>query len=160
MTRSVEKLQASHVLDPFDCGTEALNRYLKRHALINQLTGVSTTYVGLADQIVIGYYSLAAASVNHDEAPERIKKGLPGYPIPVALLARLAVDLKWQHKGVGPALLKDAMLRILQAAEEIGIRAILVHAKDEKARDFYAKFDFIQSPTERLHLFIALNDII
>jgi len=116
--------------------------------------------VGLADQIVIGYYSLAAASVSHDEAPERIKKGLPQYPIPVVLLARLAVDLKWQHKGVGPALLKDAMLRVLQAAEEIGIRAILVHAKDEKARDFYTKFDFIQSPTDRLHLFIALKDII
>ena len=160
MIRSVEKLQASHALDAFDCGDYDLNRYLNRHALINQLAGMSVTYVGLADQTVIGYYSLAAGSVSHTEAPERVKEGMPRYPIPVALLARLAVDRKWQQQGVGKALLKNAMLGVLRAADEIGIRAILVHAKDDTARTFYEKFDFVQSPTDRLHLFIPLKDII
>lgn len=160
MTRSIEKLQAGHVLDVFDCDNYDLNRYLNQHALINQLTRMSVTYVGLADQTVIGYYSLAAGSVSHAEAPERVKEGMPRYPIPVALLARLAVDRKWQRQGVGKSLLKNAMLGVLRAADEIGIRAILVHAKDETARAYYEQFDFVQSPTDRLHLFIPLKDII
>jgi GNAT superfamily N-acetyltransferase len=160
LTRRIEKITASHVLDAFDCGKEPLNRYLKRFALINQVSGMSTTYVGLVDQAVVGYYSLTVGSVEQTNAPASVVKDMPRYPIPVALLARLAVDQRWQKQGIGKDLLKNAMIRVLTAADEMGIRAILVHAKDNEAKTFYERFDFTPSPTDPLHLFIPLKDII
>lgn len=159
MIPRIEKLQSRHAVDAFDCGNQDLNRFLQQYALQNQSSGASSTYVGLADQAVIGYYSLAVGSVEYGQAPERVTKGLAHHPIPVMLLARLAVDQQWQNKGVGAGLLKDAMLRTLQAADIVGIRALLVHAKDTHATGFYQHFDFISSPSDPLHLLILLKDI-
>ncbi|MBS0179890.1 MAG: GNAT family N-acetyltransferase [Nitrospira sp.] len=159
MKRHIEKLQPHHAVDTFDCGREALNLFLRKHALQNQRTGGSQTYVGTADDSVIGYYALAVGSVEQDQAPERIKKGLAKHSIPLMLLARLAVDLRWQKHGVGAALLKDATLRTLQAADIAGIRALVVHAQDEEAKTFYERFDFLPSPSDPLHLFILLKDL-
>lgn len=159
MTRTIEKLQRHHAVDAFDCGREDLNRFLQQYALHNQHSGGSQTYVGLADETVIGYYALAAGSVEQEDAPERVKKGLARHSIPIMLLARLAVDLRWQKQGVGAALLKDATLRTLQAADIAGIRALVVHAKDNVARKFYERFDFLPSPSDPLHLFILLKDV-
>ncbi len=159
MKRRIEKLQPHHAVEAFDCGREALNLFLRKHALQNQRTGGSQTYVGTADETVIGYYALAVGSVEQEQAPERVKKGLAKHSIPLMLLARLAVDLHWQKQGVGAALLKDATLRTIQAADIAGIRALVVHAQDEEARKFYERFDFLPSPSDPLHLFILLKDV-
>ena len=159
MTRRIEKLQPHHAVEAFDCGREALNLFLLLYALQNQRTGGSQTYVGTADETVIGYYALAVGSVEQEQAPERVKKGLAKHSIPLMLLARLAVDLHWQKQGVGAALLKDATLRTIQAADIAGIRALVVHAQDEEARKFYERFDFLPSPSDPLHLFILLKDV-
>ena len=157
--RSVEKLRPDHPIECFDCGREELNRYLQRFAWQNQQAGAAQTYIGLAGNAVIGYYTLAVGHVTREEAPERLTKGLASHPVPIMLLARLAVDHRWQGQGVGKALLKDAMLRTLQAADIAGIRAFAVHAKDEEVRRFYLKFDFIPSPSDPMHLFVLLKDV-
>lgn len=159
MTRRIDKLQPHHAVEAFDCGQDALNWFLRKHALQNQHSGGSQTYVGLADETVIGYYALAVGSVEQEHAPDRVKKGLAKQAIPIMLLARLAVDLHWQKQGVGAGLLKDAMLRTLQAADIAGIRALVVHAKDDAARPFYERFDFLPSPTDPLHLLMLLKDV-
>jgi GNAT superfamily N-acetyltransferase len=157
--RRVEKLCANHLIEGFDCGKEELNRYLLRYAWQNQQAGAAQTYLGFEASGVIGYYTLAVGHVLREEAPDRVTKGLARHPVPIMLLARLAVDHRWQGKGVGKALLKDAMLRTLQAADIAGIRAFAVHAKDEEARRFYLKFDFVPSPTDPMHLFVLLKDV-
>ena len=129
----IEKLTRNHAVDAFDCDQEALNRFLTRFALANQHANASQTYVGLADSTVIGFYTLVVSEVSHDDAPERLKKGLAQHPVPLMLLARLAVSKAWKGKGVGAALLKDAMLRTIQAADIGGIRALAAHAKDDAA---------------------------
>ena len=159
MIRRIEKLRREHAIDAFDCGHAELNRFLHQYALQNQRSGGAQTYVGLVDHIVVGYYALAVGSVGPEAAPERVRKGLAKHPIPIMLLARLAVDHLWQKQGVGAALLKDAVLRTLQAADLAGIRALAVHAKDEAVKGFYERFDFIPSPTDPLHLFILLKDL-
>lgn len=158
-TRRIEKLQRSHPLEGFECGREELNRYLLRYAFQNQQASGAQTYVGLVGEAVIGYYTLAVGQVTPEEAPERVTRGLARHPVPIMLLARLAVARNWHGQGVGQALLKDAMLRTLQAAEIAGIRALAVHAKDEDAKNLYARFDFIPSPTDPLHLFVLLKDV-
>ena len=157
--RRVEKLRADHKIEGFDCGREELNRYLLRYAWSNQLAGAAQTYVGLAGESVVGYHTLAVGQVSREEAPERLTKGLARHPVPILLLARLAVDRHWQGQGVGKSLLKDAMQRTLQAADIAGIRAFAVHAKDDEARSFYEKFDFVPSPTDPMHLFVLLKDV-
>ena len=157
--RRVEKLRPDHTIESFDCSREELNRYLQRFAWQNQQAGAAQTYVGLAGDAVIGYYTLAVGHVTREEAPERLTKGLARHPVPIMLLARLAVDHRWQGQGVGKALIKDAMLRTLQAADIAGIRAFAVHAKDEEARRFYLKFDFIPSPSDPMHFFVLLKDV-
>jgi GNAT superfamily N-acetyltransferase len=158
-TLRIEKLQRGHNLDPFDCGREALNRFLVRYAFQNQQAGASQTYIALADEEVAGYYTLVVGQVENSEAPERLTKGLARHPVPIMLLARLAVATSWQGKGIGSGLLKDAMFRTLQAADIAGIRAFAVHAKDDAARSFYERFDFIASPSDPYHLFRLLKDI-
>jgi GNAT superfamily N-acetyltransferase len=157
--RTIEKLRRDHDVEDFDCGREELNRFLQRHAWQNQQAGASQTYVGLVGNAIAGFYTLAVGQVTHDDAPERLTKGLARHPIPIMLLARLATDRRWQKQGVGRALLKDAMLRTLQAADIAGIRAFAVHAKDEEARQFYQHFDFVSSPTDPMHLFVLLKDV-
>jgi GNAT superfamily N-acetyltransferase len=112
----------------------------------------------IGGEVIVGYHSLAVGQVTLEDAPGRSTKGLAKYPVPIMLLARLATDHRWQGKGVGKALPRDAMQRTLQAAEIAGIRALAVHAKDEEARRFYGHFDFVPSPTDPMHLFVLLKD--
>lgn len=156
---AVELLAAQHSTEEFDCGKPELDDWLKRFALLNQGTGTARTYVVHRNGDVVGYYSLASAAVMHAEATARVKKGLAAHAIPVILLARLAVDRSEQQTGLGAALLKDALLRAAGAADNIGARAVLVHAKDEDAKGFYEHFDFEPSPTDPLHLFLLMKDL-
>lgn len=155
----VRKLEAGDEVEAFDCGRPELNEYLRRFALINQQANSAQTYVTCAGRTVVGFYSLCAGSVAYDEAPARVAKGLALHRVPVMILARLGVDKNHQQKGLGRALLKDAVLRVLQAADIAGIRALLAHAKDEAARDWYLAHDFEPSPTDPLHLFLLIKDM-
>lgn len=148
-----------HDRSAFDCGVPALNEYLKRYALQNQRKNAARTYVATRGNRIAAYYTLAYGSVAGDEAPPSVQAGLARHPIPVILLARLAVDLTEKGQGLGAGLLKDALLRTLQAAEIAGLRAMLLHAKDDAARSFYEKFGFEPSPTAPYHLFLRVSDI-
>lgn len=152
-------LEASHDLAAFDCGAPALNEYLKKYALLNHLNQSARTYVARRGEAVMGYYTLAAGSVRREETPARVAKGLARHPVPVILLARLAVDRSEQGRGMGAGLLKDALLRAAQAADLIGCRAVLVHAKDQAAKAFYQRFGFVSSPVDELHLYLLMKDI-
>jgi GNAT superfamily N-acetyltransferase len=154
-------ITAEHQAESFDCGNEALNHYLRRFALTNTASGTSRTYVTLHSEelVVAGYYSLAAGSVEKATVPERVAKGVPNHPIPVVLLARLAVDRRFQGQGIGKALLRDALMRSLAAAKVVGVRAILVHAKDDQAARYYSHFGFVPSPTDPLHLLLLIKDL-
>jgi len=152
-------LQNSHVVDNFDCGNEALNSYLKRFAIINNQNGSSRTYVTTRDNMVVGYYTLTIGSVSKQDAPPRIGKGLANYPIPVIILARLAVDKTEQRIGIGKGLLREALLNITYAADTVGGRAVIVHAKDAQSRSFYEHFGFERSPIDQFHLYLLLKDI-
>ncbi|HVC97752.1 MAG TPA: GNAT family N-acetyltransferase [Pirellulales bacterium] len=156
---TVEKLRSDHVVSDFECPDQQLNRFLARFALVNQQAGAAQTYVAVSGNSVVGYYSLAVGQVAFDDAPRRLSKGLARHPVPIILLARLAVSTVWQGRGLGSGLLKDAMRRTLQAADIAGIRALMVHAKDETARRFYEHFGFIPSVTDPMHLFLLLKDI-
>jgi predicted N-acetyltransferase YhbS len=153
-------LTKDHDRNSFDCGVLALNDYLKKYALQNQKKHAARTYVATRGNRIVGYYSLAYGSVSLEEAPQNVKSGLPRHPIPVILLARLAVDSAEHGRGLGAALLKDALLRTIQAAEIAGLRAMLVHAKDDSAKSFYGKFGFEPSPIDAYHLFLSLSDIL
>ena len=153
-------LTKDHDRNSFDCGVPALNDYLKKYALQNQKKHAARTYVATRGNRIGGYYSLAYGSVSLDDAPRSVKSGLPGHPIPVILLARLAVDSTEQGRGLGTALLKDALFRTIQASEIAGLRAMLVHAKDDSAKRFYEKFGFEPSPIDAYHLFLKLSDIL
>lgn len=153
-------LTKDHDRNSFDCGVPALNDYLKKYALQNQKKHATRTYVATIGNRIVGYYSLAYGSVSLEEAPQGVRSGLPKHPIPVILLARLAVDSSTQGLGLGAALLKDALLRTIQAAEIAGLRAMLVHAKDDSAKHFYEKFGFESSPIDAYHLFLRLPDIL
>jgi len=160
MDFTIAKLTAAHPVAAFDCGRSALNVFLARHALANQAMGGAQTYVGVAASgALVGYYSLVVGETAHAEAPERLAKGLAKHPIPVMILARLAIAQDWQGQGIGAGLLKDAFRRTLNAAEIAGIRAIIVHAKDESARMFYTHFGFQGWPERPLQLFILLKDV-
>jgi len=154
----IRKLLADDATESFMCGQAALDQYLRRYAWINQRADGAQTYVAVEDAAIAGYYSLCASSVEWVGVPERVGKGLARYAIPVMLLARLAVSLEWRNCGIGKALLRDALLRILQAADIAGIRAILVHAKDEAARRWYSRWDFEPSPIDPRHLLLLVKD--
>jgi GNAT superfamily N-acetyltransferase len=155
----IEKLQQTHQTDVFDCGQDNLNRYLKRYALMSQRADGAQTYVGISGTEIIGYFTLVVGHVDYEEAPDRLVKGLSRNAVPVMLLARLATDLAWQGKGVGAGLLRNAMQRTVQAADIAGIRAFLVHAKDDTAKAFYEHFNFLPSPTDPYHLHLLVKDI-
>lgn len=155
----IEKLARHHAVDGFGCGNPALDRFLSRFALPNQQANASQTYVGVAGETVVGFYTLVVGAVSHESAPARLAKGLARHPIPLMVLARLAVDVGWQGRGIGAGLLKDAMRRTLQAADLAGIRASAAHAKDDVARAFYERFNFVQSPADPLHLFILVKEL-
>lgn len=158
--RGPEPLVPVHDVSSFDCGNDALNRFLQRHALDNQRNQSARSYVALRGEArVVGYYSLAAASAEFDFVPARLAKGLARHPIPLTLLARLAVDVTEQGAGLGSGLLKDAFKRFLQAQAIIAARALVVQAKDEQASVFYRHFGFEPSPIDTSHLFLITKDI-
>src|SRR5439155_15382351 len=126
----------------FDCGNPTLTEWMQKSAWMNQQSDSAKTYVAVRENRVGGYYALTAGSVHKHESPERIAKGLANHPVGVVLLGRLAVDVHEQGKGLGKALLFDALKRIESAADIVGVRAVLVHAIDEAARKFYEYFEF------------------
>ena len=154
-----EKHQPEHDLSAFDCDEPVLNDWLRRRALQNQQSGASSTYVVLDKNRVVGYYSLAAGSVARETAPGRVRRNVPD-PVPVVVVGRLAVDPSFQGQGLGRALLRDAVLRILQAADIIGVRAVLVHALSEQAKRFYEDCGFAPSPINPLTLMITVSEAI
>lgn len=155
----IEKLRRGHAVEDFDCGKDPLNRFLIGNALQSQLSNASQTYVLRDGEQIVGYHTLVVGDVEYDDAPERLKKGLARHPVPLMILARLAVRKDRQGQGLGAALLKDAFLRTLQAADIAGIRALALHVKDEDALAFYNHFGFIAAPANDRHLFILLKDI-
>ena len=155
----IQKLDVVHEVKSFACGKEALDQFLKRFALVSQNADSARTYVACQGLRVIAYYSLAAGAVEHADTPQRISKGLARHPVPVMLLARLAVDEAEQGRGLGKALVKDALLRTADVAAIVGIRALLVHAKDDEARDWYEFLGFEQSPTNPYHMFLLMKDL-
>ncbi|PZD70497.1 hypothetical protein C1752_11499 [Acaryochloris thomasi RCC1774] len=152
-----ENLQLHHDLERFDSGNEQLNQWLKKRALKNEGAGASRTYVLCHKQQVIAYYSLSNGAVAQTTATGGVRCNMPD-PIPVMLIGRLAVDQNWQGRGLGKAMLQDAILRILQAAEIAGIRAILVHAISEEAKQFYEQYGFAASSLEPMTLMIKVSD--
>ncbi len=155
--RPPEKLSPSHDLSRFDSGEPLLDDWLRRRAGQNEASGASRTYVVCVGNRVIGYYTLAAGAVAHAEAPGRIRRNMPE-PVPVMVLGRLAVDQTFHGQGVGTGLLRDAVLRIVLAAEIVGIRAILVRAISEAAKAFYEKYGFVASPVDPLTVMITVAE--
>ncbi|CAM3516060.1 GNAT family N-acetyltransferase [Mycobacterium frederiksbergense] len=144
-------------LGEFACGEPTLDSYLRTRALTNHFGGASRCFVTCLGGRVVGYYALASGAVSHSDCAGRFRRNMPD-PIPVILLSRLAVDLKHQGGGLGGSLLRDAIARSVQAAEQIGVRAILVHALHDLAQSFYARYDFEPSPTDPLHLMLLIKD--
>ncbi len=153
-----EKLTAAHVTSAFDCGVPALNEWLHKHAPAAQAAETCRSYVLHQQGQVLGFYSLAVGALDHVQASTRVGKGVGRYPIPVMILARLAVDVRGRGQGWGAGLLKDAILRTVQAADLAGIRAVLVHAKDEAAQGFYRRFEFEPSPVDPLLMLLLIKD--
>jgi GNAT superfamily N-acetyltransferase len=156
--RAPEPLGAQHRLEGFDCGKLALNDWLQRHALQAQRSGSARTFVVAEDDRVAGYFSLTVGQVDTLEAPERIRKGMGQYPVPVVILARLAVARQDQCRGVGFGMLQDAIRRTLLIAELAGIRAMLTHPIDQEATRFNTRFGFIASPLQEQQLLLLLKD--
>ena len=158
----VVPITTSHVTDRFDCRSAAQTLWLRRYALQAHRTDSSRVRVVTheGDHDVVGYYALSAGSVEPAGTPVRVGKGLPRYPIPVVILTRLGVDLTEQGKGLGRALLRDALVRVAAASEEIAARALLVHCEDVVARRFCERFgEFEQSTTDPLHLYLLMSDL-
>lgn len=141
----------------FESSEESLDSYLRHRALRNHQAGASHCYVTCRDGRVVGYHALAAGAVSHRDATGRFRRNRPD-PIPVVLVSRLAVDRSHQGQGLGAQLRRDAVLRCVQAADTIGVRAILVHALHDHARAFYERYDFEPSPTDPLHLMLLITD--
>jgi GNAT superfamily N-acetyltransferase len=163
MTRGAEEISAPEHITPahdvaaFDSGIPALDDWLKRRALANEEAGGSRTYVVCAGSRVVGYYALATGGVAQEAATGRVRRNMPD-PVPVMVLARLAVDRTYQDRGLGAGLLRDAILRILQAAELGGIRAILVHAISAEAKRFYERHGFRASSLDPMTLMVTIEE--
>ena len=151
-----ELLTSSHLIDAFCCGEAQLDDWLKRRALANQISGASRTFVVAgADRVVCGYYAMAAGAVSHQLATSNIRRNMPD-PVPVIVLARLAVDQKAQGDKLGPALLRDAIKRAVAVSGNAGVRAVIVHALHERAKGFYEHFGFQASPANPMTLMLRL----
>ena len=153
-----ETLAEVHDFADFRSGEASLDDWLKRRARTNQASGASRTYVVCEGKRVVGYYALASGTVTVESATGRFRRNMPR-PIPVVVLARLAVDHEWQRKGIGRALFRDAARRVAQAADAIGIRGIVVHAISEEAKSFYLALGFDPSPREPMTLMVTLSDV-
>jgi GNAT superfamily N-acetyltransferase len=152
-----QPLTVSHVLDAFDSGEGSLDDWLRRRALTNQASGASRTFVVTdAASHVFGYYAMAAGAVAHEHATSNVKRNMPD-PVPVMILARLAVDRRAQGMQVGGALLQDAVQRALAVSQNAGVRALLVHALHERAKRFYEHYGFQESPQHPMTLMLRLT---
>lgn len=151
-------LDVQHQIDDFACGEESLDHWLKRRARANQASGATRTFVVCEGSRVAGYYALASGAVALKQVPGRFRRNMPD-PIPVVILARLAVDRSWQRLGIGRALFRDAALRVLQAADLIGIRGMVVQAISDEARRFYMALGFDECPHEPTMLVVTLTDL-
>ena len=151
-------LDASYRLDGFDCGKPALTDWLLRHARQAQGSGSARTFVSCDGERVAGYYSLTVGQIDTLEAPERVRRGMGQYPIPLVILARLAVDLDYQGRGLGFSFLRDATPRASAVAEHAGIRAMLTHPLDAEAVAFYRRFGFEPTPENDRKLILLLKD--
>ena len=152
-----QPLTADHQLNTFNCGETSLDEWLKRRALLNQASGTSRTFVAVDENhTVMGYYALAAGAVHHQDATRSARQNMPA-PLPVMVLARLAVDLRAQGMQLGAGLLRDAVERSLAVAQNAGVRALLVHALHERAKQFYLYFGFQASPVHPLTLMLRLK---
>ena len=149
-------LTDGHDVARFDCGVAVLDDWLKRRALGNERAGASRTYVLCDGSAVVGYYCLATGGVDRDEAPSALRRNMPD-PVPVVVLGRLAVDRRYQGRGLGRALLRDAVLRASQVAEVAGAAALLVHALSEGARRFYQSSGFVELPSQPMTLCLAMR---
>jgi predicted N-acetyltransferase YhbS len=157
---SSEPLDKNHDRSLFDCGVEPLNEYLKRYALQNQKKNAARTYVvTVNERSVVGYYTLVFGYVEPEDAPSDIVAGSGRYSIPIILLARLAVDKDEMGKGLGKALVRDALLRAIRAADIAGLRAFVVHAKGKEAKEFYLNLGFIPAAYNELNLYMKISDI-
>ncbi|MFH0726624.1 MAG: GNAT family N-acetyltransferase [Pseudomonadota bacterium] len=156
--RCPEALNSGHKIGFFDCGKPTLNDWLIRHALQAQSGGSARTFVATDEDKVVGYHSLTVGQIDTLEAPERFRKGMGLYPIPVVILARLAVSIPYRGYGIGRGLLQDAVRRSLMIAEQAGIRALLTHPIDADASRFYLRFGFIASPIREQQLLLLLKD--
>lgn len=150
-----EAISTAHDVTGFSCGRNDLDDWLRRHALANE-GKASRTYVVCAGNRVIAYYTLAAGAVTRDALPRRVRHGNPEQ-VPVVVLGRLAVDRRFVGQGIGRAMLQEAILRALRSAQEIGVRALLVHAIDEEAARFYLKYGFLRSPFDELTLMLLIE---
>lgn len=155
-------LAADDLVDGFDCGKPSLNDWLARHARQAQASGSARVFAVVADakdrSRVVGYYSLTVGQVDTLQVTERIRKGMGQYPIPVVLLARLAVDRRYQGQGIGPGLLRNAISRALTISEQAGVRALMTHPLDADAARFYLTFGFVPSPAGEDMLLLLLKD--
>jgi GNAT superfamily N-acetyltransferase len=151
-------LAEAHELAEFSCGTPSLDDWLKRRARSNQVSGASRTFVATESCRVIAYYAIASGGISPSSALGKFRRNMPD-PIPVAILARLAVDSGWQGRGLGRALFRDCAARILHAADSIGIRGIVVHAISEQAKAFYLTLGFEPSPLDPMTLMVTLADV-
>ena len=153
-----QPFDARHRVDEFDCGKQVLTDWLLRHARQAQGSGSARTFVSCDGDRVAGYYSLTVGQIDTMEAPERVRKGMGQYPIPLVILARLAVDLDYQGQSLGCSLLQDAIHRAVAVAEHAGIRAMLTHPLDAEAAAFYRRFGFESVPQNDRHLILLLKD--
>jgi predicted N-acetyltransferase YhbS len=154
--RRPERLTPEHDVAGFDCGEAELNAWLRERAAKNEADGGSRTYIVSEGRVVVGFYCIANGSVMHNIATSKVRKNMPD-PVPVMVIGRMAVAIDRQHQGIGAAMLRDAILRTLQAADIAGIRAILVHAKTDRAKEFYEKCGFRCSPVEPMTLMITIS---
>lgn len=153
-----EPLASHHDIEAFGSGVESLDNWLKRRALKNQATGASRTFVACDGRRALAYYALASSAITIDAAPGGFRRNMPD-PIPVVVLGRLAVDRSQQGRGLGRALVRDAGLRIIQAADIIGIRGMIVHALSAEAGAFYERIGFEPSPLDPMTLMVTLADL-
>jgi GNAT superfamily N-acetyltransferase len=154
-----ELLGEHHRLDAFSCGVVNLDQWLRQRARKNQLSGASRTYVACEGLQVVMYYALASGAVMVDAAPGRFRRNMSD-PIPVVVLARLAVDQRLQGRGMGRALVRDAALRVMQAADTIGIRGMITHAVSAEAKQFYEAMGFEPSPLDPMLLMMTQGDLL
>lgn len=157
--RAPEPLAPSHAVETFDCGTPSLNSWLQRRAAANQISGASRTFVLCEGDTVVGYYALASSAITTAAAPGRFRRNMPD-PVPVVVLGRLAIATSHHGRGLGRALFRDAALRVIHAADAIGIRGMVVHALSDEAKAFYLRLGLEESPLEPMTLMITVSDLL